>query len=68
MWGGKWIAKKSIGSPSFEGLKGDFERLRKNIGKEDLERASAGAIVFFIPFILVKGDCFSQSSGDVVRK
>jgi len=27
--GGKWIEKKSVGSPSFEGLKGDFERLRK---------------------------------------
>jgi hypothetical protein len=31
--GGKWIEKKSIGSLSFEGegLKGDFERLRKKI-------------------------------------
>jgi hypothetical protein len=25
-WGGaKWIEKNSVGSPSFEGLKGDFE-------------------------------------------
>jgi hypothetical protein len=36
MGGGKWIEKKSVGSPSFEGLKRDLERLIKNIGKGDL--------------------------------
>jgi hypothetical protein len=36
MGGGKWIEKKSAGSPSFEGLKRDLERLIKNIGKGDL--------------------------------
>jgi hypothetical protein len=29
--GCKWIAKKFVGSPSFEGLKGDFERLKKKL-------------------------------------
>ena len=28
------LRKKSVGSPSFEGLKEDFERLIKNIRKE----------------------------------
>jgi hypothetical protein len=38
------LRKKSVGSPSFEGLKGDFERLIKNIGKGDMLK-----LLFFQP-------------------
>jgi hypothetical protein len=64
MGGGKWIEKKSVGSPSFEGLKRDLERLIKKYR----ERGFAGATVFVILFVLVKGDCFSQSGGHALRK
>jgi len=33
--GGKGIEKKVVGSPSFDGLKGHFGRLRKNIQKRN---------------------------------